>query len=78
MTRGWDHDHRLALPPAMVCQLLLHLGLRHREDLLRKARQAVFQAVIEEDQKLGSRLAQSAVPPGDSLLGLSVLQHWEE
>ena len=78
MIRGWDHNHRLALPPAMVCQLLLHLGLRHREDFIRKARQAVFQAVIEEDQKLGSRLAQSAVPPGDSLLGLSVLQHWEE
>ena len=77
MTRGLDHDHRLALPPAMVCQLLLHLGLRHREDLLHKVQQAVFQVVFEEGLKPGTRLTQPAGPPGDSLLELSVLQYWE-
>ena len=77
MTRGLDHDHRLASLPAMVLQLSRRRGLRHREDLLNKVQQAVFQVVFEEGLKPGIRLTQPAVPPGDSLLESSVLQHWE-
>ena len=77
MTRGLDHDHRPPPLLAMVLQLPRRRGLRHREDLLNKVRQAVVQVVFEEDLTPGARLSQPAVPPGVSLLELSVLQHWE-
>ena len=72
-----DHDHRLASLLAMVFPLPRRRGLRHREDLLNKVQPAVFQVVFEEGLKPGTRLTQPAVPPGDSLLESSVLQHWE-
>ena len=59
--RGLDHDHRPPPPLAMVLQLSRRRGLRHREDLLNKVRQAVVHVVFEEDLTPGARLSQSAV-----------------
>ena len=77
MTRGLEHDHRPPPPLAMVLQLPRRRGLRHREDLLNKVRQAVVQAVFEEDLTPGARLSQAAVSPGVSLLESPMLQQWE-
>jgi hypothetical protein len=71
------HDHRLSSLPAMVLPLHRRRGLRHREDLLHKLHQAVFQLVLEVGLTLGARLSRSAVPPGDSPLDSTALQYRE-
>ena len=60
----------------MVLRLLNHQGLLQQEERLHKVLQAVLEAVLR-DPKLGARLAQPAVPPGDSLRESSVQPHWE-
>ena len=61
----------------MVFPLPRRRGLRHREDLLNKIHQAVFQLVLEVGLTSGARLSQSADPMGDYPMESAALHHLE-